>query len=332
MGATEEQHTGAATRSADPSDITNHENVSSPINPVEPSITTEVENPGHNRSDAARKGPTSVDIRQTTPGTDALTRPADPLELLNWERDLASTNPAGSDVAAKTEKPDNNRPDTSKRRPAPIDDQTTPDRPSPDPTTGTPRTPKGSSIAPASTTSSTSKRPADPKDLLSDQSEPLSASPTRLTPKKIKRSRLPARSPEQELERARLRALNMDFFDLHYKLRLADSSATLHIDEAEKQAVQEEKARRDDTMEGFGVDRAEPTSEEQKQRDTDQMLPNMSTRWLQIHLEYIGKGSGAYNAYQREAIAKEFDSRPAVERVLDDIVDSDDEEGEASRL
>ncbi|KOS36457.1 hypothetical protein ACN38_g12798 [Penicillium nordicum] len=97
------------------------------------------------------------------------------------------------------------------------------------------------------------------------------------------------------------------------------------VDDHERQAIQEEKIRRDDTMEGFGIDRVEPTTDEQKKQETDQLLTQMPTRLLQVHLEYIAEGSGAYNAYQREATAREFDIRPTAEKILDDLMDSEED-------
>ncbi|CAI7670229.1 unnamed protein product [Penicillium viridicatum] len=150
-------------------------------------------------------------------------------------------------------------------------------------------------------------------------------SPKGATPKKIKRSRLLARSPEQELKRAQARVYCLDYFDLHYKLNLSNGPMSSRVEDTERQALQSEKTRRDDTMEGFGVDRAEPTPDEQKRQETDQLLAHMPTRLLRVHIEYITEGSGAYNAYQREAVAREFDSRPSAEKIPDDFTDSGEE-------
>lgn len=49
----------------------------------------------------------------------------------------------------------------------------------------------------------------------------------------------------------------------------------------------------------------------------------MSTRLLQVHSEYIAEGSGAYGAYQKEAVAKELDARPAAEKLY--ISESEEE-------
>lgn len=87
------------------------------------------------------------------------------------------------------------------------------------------------------------------------------------------------------------------------------------VNEHEKQAIREEKARRDDTIEGIGIDRTDPTPEEQKRQETDRLIAQLSTRLLQVHSEYIAEGSGAYNSYQQEAVAKELNARPAAEKL-----------------
>lgn len=173
-------------------------------------------------------------------------------------------------------------------------------------------------------TTTTEKRPETPREQI-DILIASSISPKGVTPKKIKRSRLLARSPELELKRTRARVYCLDFFDLHYKLHLSNGPMSSRIEDSEKQAIQEEKTRREDTMEGFGIDRVEPTSEGQKRQETDQLLAQIPTRLIQVHLEYIAEGSGAYSAYQREAVAREFDNRPTAEKILDDIMDSDKE-------
>ena len=94
-----------------------------------------------------------------------------------------------------------------------------------------------------------------------------------------------------------------------------EGSSAFRLDESERQALQEEYHRRLDNGEGFGVIRSEPTSKDQKRIDTDEALNAMSTRWMQVHQEYIDEGSEAYNEYQKEAIAREFQARPDAEKV-----------------
>ncbi|KAK4861327.1 hypothetical protein LT330_004243 [Penicillium expansum] len=169
------------------------------------------------------------------------------------------------------------------------------------------------------------REPVTPKKT-TDAQIPISSPPGDRSAKGVKRSRLIARSPEQELKRARARAYALDYFDLHYRLRLSESPLSLRVDAYERQAIREEMGRREDTMEGLGVARDEPTPDDQKRQETDQLLINMSTRWLQIHLEYITGGSKAYNDYQKEALTREFESRPDSEKTMEDITDSDDGE------
>lgn len=108
-------------------------------------------------------------------------------------------------------------------------------------------------------------------------------------------------------------------------LHLSDGPMASRVDDHERQALREEKIRRDETMEGIGIDRVEPTPKEQKRQETDQLLAHMPTRLLRVHLEYITKGSGAYGAYQKEAVARELDIRPAAEKLVDYIIESDEE-------
>ncbi|KOS36460.1 hypothetical protein ACN38_g12796 [Penicillium nordicum] len=97
------------------------------------------------------------------------------------------------------------------------------------------------------------------------------------------------------------------------------------VDNHERQAIREEKIRRDESIEGIGIDRVEPTPDEQKIQETNQLLAHMPTRLLQVHLEYIAEGSGAYSNYQREAVARELDIRPAAEKILNYVTESDEE-------
>ncbi|KGO74754.1 hypothetical protein PITC_083630 [Penicillium italicum] len=96
-----------------------------------------------------------------------------------------------------------------------------------------------------------------------------------------------------------------------------------------RQAVQDEARRREDTHEGFGVDRDEPTPLDQKKTETDDMLRLVSTRWVQIHKEYVDEGSEAYGVYQKDAIEREFNARPDAEKInpeddmSDDVTESD---------
>ncbi|KAJ5801557.1 uncharacterized protein N7518_003625 [Penicillium psychrosexuale] len=86
------------------------------------------------------------------------------------------------------------------------------------------------------------------------------------------------------------------------------------MEESGKQAIRDESLRREDTLEGFEIDRPEPTSEIQKTQETDQLIAQMTTRWLQIHQEYITEGLGAYNPYQEEAVQRELSNRPTAEK------------------
>ncbi|KAJ5943307.1 hypothetical protein N7516_003475 [Penicillium verrucosum] len=106
------------------------------------------------------------------------------------------------------------------------------------------------------------------------------------------------------MKRAHFIVGRLDYYDLHYKLHISRGDNTHWIDDSEKRALAEEHARRQVTLEGFGYGRPEPTPHDQKKREADQMVERMSSRWLQIHSEYIMQGSGAYNEYQREAVYK----------------------------
>lgn len=76
-----------------------------------------------------------------------------------------------------------------------------------------------------------------------------------------------------------------------------------------------------ETMEGFGYAHSEPTPDEQKR-----LVELMSNRWLQINSEYIMEGSGAYNDYQREAVAREMQRRPTAVMIRAGVHLDEDEE------
>jgi hypothetical protein len=65
-------------------------------------------------------------------------------------------------------------------------------------------------------------------------------------------------------------------------------------------------------MEGYGAKRIEPTSIEVKERQAKDMAELMSTRQLLLHQDYTEEGSGAYNEFQRAAIAEQLAARGAV--------------------
>lgn len=55
-----------------------------------------------------------------------------------------------------------------------------------------------------------------------------------ITPRKIKRSRLLALSPEQEMKRARFLVCRLDHYDPHYRLQVSRSDNAHWIDDSEK--------------------------------------------------------------------------------------------------
>ncbi|KAJ9481512.1 hypothetical protein VN97_g11964 [Penicillium thymicola] len=128
------------------------------------------------------------------------------------------------------------------------------------------------------------------------------------------------------MKRARFLACRLDHYDLHYKLQIPRRNNAHRLDDSEKHALTEEHACRQETMEGFGYARSEPTTDEQKRRETDQLIELMSSRWLQIHSEYIMQGSGSYNDYQREAVAREMQRRPTAVMIPAGVHLDEDEE------
>ncbi|KXG51690.1 uncharacterized protein PGRI_090830 [Penicillium griseofulvum] len=108
---------------------------------------------------------------------------------------------------------------------------------------------------------------------------------TKVTPKRIRRSRFLLRSPEEELAQARIQAFRLDYYDLSFRLHLAHGARSHYLDRAEIQAL-EERTRREETMEGYGAKRTEPTSIEVKEREAKGMAELMSTRQLLVHQDY----------------------------------------------
>ncbi|CAI7633998.1 unnamed protein product [Penicillium crustosum] len=193
-------------------------------------------------------------------------------------------------------------------------------------------TPMPSSDDPSSSDVNKPHRPADFEERLyphpDSARETASASPRKL-PKAVKRSRLLTRSPEQESKHAKRRAMRLDYYDLYYRFHLATGAASYRFEPTERQALEAEVLRREETLEGFGVARTVPTSDEQKQEEALSMTAEMSTRHLVMHLEYIQNGSRAYNDFQQRALNLQIAGRPEAKDYIGLDSETDSDEGNA---